>query len=94
MASLVLKLTGDDAHKIRGKLAPDGMQVFSVFDFITIACIKNDKGAFARKWYGDNIKNEDSEYYDEFDGQIHTLKFTGNIFLMLFEICILTTSIT
>jgi hypothetical protein len=49
MASLVLKLTGDDSNNIRGMLAPDGMQVFSVYDFMTIACTKNDNGGYARK---------------------------------------------
>jgi len=79
MASLVLKLTDDDAEEIRGTLTSNGLQVFSIFDFITTACSKKDKGGFARKWYGDNMKYEDSEYYDEFVGQIHTLKIAGKI---------------
>ena len=83
MASLVLKLTGDDTNKIRGMLAPSGAQVFSVYDFLTIACTKNDRGAFARKWYGDNIRDEASEYYNEFVGHIHSLQFPGNFSYML-----------
>ncbi len=78
MASLVLKLTGDDNHKLRGMLAPNGMQVFSVYDFMTVACCKNDKGAFARKWYGENIKDEGSGFHAEFADHTHSLKFPGN----------------
>ena len=79
MVSLALKLTGDDAHKIRGMLAPEGIQMFSVYDFITITCTKNDKGVFARKWYGKNIHKQNADFHDEFVGHVLSLKYTGEI---------------
>jgi hypothetical protein len=79
MASLVLKLTGDDTHKIRGMLAPDGMQVFSVYDFMTIACgyKSKDTGASARKEF-QRLTKDGSEYQGEVMASCHYLKFTGN----------------
>ena len=70
MAELGLWLTSDRNNKIRGMYAPNGLQEFSVFDFITVVCVKNDKGAYARKWFGDNVSDEDSEFYDEFVNDI------------------------
>ncbi len=77
MNSLVLKLTGDDTNKARGTIISGGIQVFSVFDVLTIACAKKDKGAYARKWFGDTIRDESSEYYNEFVGQIYSVQFSG-----------------
>jgi hypothetical protein len=77
MASLQLKLTGDDTNKARGTTI-GGIQVFSVFDVLTTACAKKDKGAYARKWFGDNIRDESSEYYDEFVDQIFYVQFPGD----------------
>ena len=74
----MLKLLGDDSRvKLRGMFAPDGLQVFSVFDFLTIACAKNDKGAYARKWFGDNVKEAESPFHNEFVGQIYSFQFPG-----------------
>ncbi len=77
MASLVLKLTADGNNKLRGMSTQDGMQMWSVYDFLTIACAKNDKGAYARKWFGDNVKSEESEYYDEFVDHLSSFQFPG-----------------
>ena len=87
MTALVLKLTGDNNNNIRGMVNADGVQVFSVYDFITTMCVKNDKGAFARRWYKDNIKSDDSDYSDEFFGNIHSMKFEGNILFYLKNSC-------
>ena len=77
--TLMLKLLGDNSSmKLRGMFAPDGLQVFSVFDFLTIACAKNDKGAYARKWFGDNVKDEGSPFHNEFVGQIQSFQFPGS----------------
>jgi hypothetical protein len=77
MASLVLKLTSDGANDIRGDIFPDGMQVYSAFDFLTKALAKKDKGAYARKWFGDNVRDESSEFYNEFVGQTYSVQFPG-----------------
>jgi hypothetical protein len=36
------------------------------------------KGTYARKWFGDNIRNKYSEYYDEFVDQIYMVQFSGD----------------
>ena len=76
MANLVLKLTGDDSHRIRGMLSPDGMQVFSVYDFITVACAKTDKGVYARKCFG-RLTTDGSEHQNEIVSLCHNLHFPG-----------------
>ena len=54
MSTLLLKLTSNVS--LRGMTSPDGIQVFSVYDFITLACQKTDEGAYARKTYSNLIK--------------------------------------
>jgi hypothetical protein len=76
MASLVLKLTGDDTNKIRGMLAPDGMQVFSVYDFMTIACGYTNSGATARNEFKRMVK-DGSEYKTEIVASCYNLHFPG-----------------
>jgi hypothetical protein len=83
--TLMLKLVGDDSIKLRGMFAPDGMQVFSVYDFISYTCAKNDKGACARNWYKDNVKDDNCTYHNEFNGHIYSLKFPG-MFLASFRL--------
>jgi hypothetical protein len=75
--TLNLKLFGDNNTKLRGMIAPDGLQVFSVYDFMTKTCGKNDKGAYARKWFADHVKDEKSDYHNEFTGHIYSLQFSG-----------------
>jgi hypothetical protein len=77
--TLMLKLVGNDSSKLRGMVAPDGLQVFSVYDFMTKACAKNDKGAYARKWFGEHVKDEYSDYRSEFHGHIYSLQFPGKV---------------
>lgn len=78
MASLVLKLTGDDTHRLRGMLAPDGMEVWSVYDFMTKACGYNSKdvGATARNEFKRLIK-DGSDVKDEVVASSYYLKFPG-----------------
>ena len=70
MANLVLKLTGDDSHRIRGMLSPDGMQVFSVYDFMTRVCGYKDSGATFRKELK-MLTSDGSEYKDEIGASCH-----------------------
>ena len=51
----MLQLTSDAS--LRGMTSPDGLQVFSVYDFITLACQKTDGGAYARKTYSNIMKD-------------------------------------
>jgi hypothetical protein len=41
MSALLLKLAGD--VKVRGTTTHDGMQVFSVYDFINLVCQKMER---------------------------------------------------
>ena len=49
MASLLLKLTSNAS--VRGMTSLNGMQVFSVYDFLTFVCQKTDNGVYARKTF-------------------------------------------
>jgi hypothetical protein len=79
MASLVLKLTGDDTYSLRGMPAADGMQVWSVYDFMTKACRYNSKetGACARNEFKRLIK-DGSDVKDEIVSSCYYLKFPGS----------------
>ena len=70
----MLQLTSNAS--LRGMLSPDGLQVFSVYDFITLACQKTDGGAYARKTYS-NLVKEGCEYRDEIVKNVHNLHFPG-----------------
>ncbi len=81
MTDLILKLTADPEHVLNGVFIEDGRNVFPIFDFITIAYPRgerrdklvktdNQRTAYARKWYTDNLKNENSPYYMEFVDKI------------------------
>ena len=74
MSTLLLKLTSNAS--LRGMVSPDGMQVFSVYDFISLACQKTDGGAYARKTYS-NLVKVGRESRDEIVSQIYCLQFPG-----------------
>jgi hypothetical protein len=74
MANLLLKLTS--SASLRGMVSPDGLQVFSIYDFITKACQKTDTGAYARKTFSNLIK-EGSEFKDEVTTLCHSSRFPG-----------------
>jgi hypothetical protein len=76
MANLVLKLTGDDTNKIRGMLASDGIDVWSVYDFINIACNKPEKSSYAGTTFF-RLTQEDSEFKDEVLTLCKNIKFPG-----------------
>ena len=74
MAQLVLKLMHDS--RVRGMIAQDGIQRFSVYDFISIIARKSDDGAYARKTFGNLIK-EGNEYREELSRYVYSFKFPG-----------------
>ena len=77
MSSLVLKLinNGED-FIVRGKMDEEGIQLFSVFDFITVSCGYKDSGATARKEFVRLIR-EGSEHAEELVASCRYLKFNG-----------------
>ena len=70
MSTLLLKLTPDSS--VRGIVGPDGVQRFSVYDFMTVACQKSDNGSYARKTYSNLIKEG-----SEINNVITFVKFLG-----------------
>ena len=80
--TLMLKLVGDNSTKLRGMLAPDGMQVFSVYDFMTKACGYKDTGATARKEFI-RLTKDGNEFQTEVVALCHYLKFPGTVSVTL-----------
>lgn len=72
--TLMLKLTDDTS--VRGIIAPDGSQRYSVYDFITLACQKSDGGSYARKTFSNFVKDE-SNFKEEVGRNVLNLKFPG-----------------
>jgi hypothetical protein len=71
---LLFKLTSDGS--MRGTVTPDKGAVFSVYDFITKACLKSDT-AYARVTYGNLIKSG-SEYCKEILQLVYSCKLPGS----------------
>ncbi len=65
-----------EGSSVRGMIGPNGMQVFSVYDFISIACGYKDTGATARKMFK-RLTSDDSEYLEETVASCHSLRFPG-----------------
>lgn len=77
MSSLLLKLVDRaEGSSVRGMVGPDGMQVFSVYDFMTNACGYKDTGATARKEFQRLIGNG-SEHQNAVVASCHYCKFSG-----------------
>ena len=77
MSSLVLKLVErPDGSLARGMIGPDGMQVFSVYDFMTTACGYVDTGATARKEFG-RLTKDGSDHKEEIEASCRSLHFPG-----------------
>lgn len=77
MSSLVLKLIDRaEGSSVRGMIGPDGMQVFSVYDFLTISCGYESSGATARKEF-QRLTKDGSEYQREVVALCHYCKFPG-----------------
>ncbi len=70
MSDLVLKLAGD--AKVRGTTTHDDMQVFSVFDCISLVCQKT--AAYSRQVWMCLI-SEDSDYKVECEAFVSTVTF-------------------
>ena len=77
MSSLVLKLIDRaEGSSVRGMIGPDGMQVFSVYDFLTVACGYGNSGASARNEFKRLTKDE-SEFKNEIVASCYSLRFPG-----------------
>jgi len=76
MTDLVFHITGDNGANIRGKELSGGIQVFSVYDFITKACSRNDQGTYARKTF-QLLISDDSEFKSEVISLCQYVKFPG-----------------
>jgi hypothetical protein len=76
MSTLLLKLLDKDGRTIRGMLEKFGNQVFSVYDFMTVACKYESSGATARKEFKRLIR-DGSDYKDEIVASCHSLHFPG-----------------
>ena len=70
MSALLLKLAGD--VKVRGTTTHDGMQVFSVYDFINLVCQKN--GTYALQAWA-RLISENSNFKDEFEFKMESLHY-------------------
>jgi len=78
MSSLVLKLIDKAAgSSVRGMLGPDGIQAFSVYDFMTIACNKPDKSSYANTTFF-RLTQDDSEFKNRILAHCKYMKFPGS----------------
>lgn len=76
MSTLLLKLLDNGGHTIRGMFEKGVTQVFSVYDFMTVACKYESSGAAARKEFK-RLTRDGSEYKDEIVASCHSLHFPG-----------------
>ena len=86
MSSVLLELSiGSSNHRVRGMVAPDGTERFSVYDVLTkIICDiedinehkKNSASARARQYYS-SLVSEASKYRDKILSDVVYLKFTS-----------------
>lgn len=77
MSSLMLKLVETaESSSVRGMIGPAGLQIFSVYDFMTVACGYKDAGAGARKEFK-RLTNDDSTHREEIVASCHSLHFPG-----------------
>lgn len=71
----MLQLTSNAS--LRGMISPDGMQVFSVYDFICVACQKPTSSNYGRLVYS-RLISDGSEYRDEVVASCYNLQFPGS----------------
>jgi hypothetical protein len=77
MTSLVLKLVDRaEGSSVRGMIGPDGLQVFSVYDFMTVACGYGNGGGSARNEFK-RLTKDDSEFKEEIVASCYSLRFPG-----------------
>ena len=88
--NLLMKLASQSDVKLRGRMQSDGSKIISIYDFLSWVYpqserrdkrerTENEKTAFARQWYGDNIKNESGPYHKEFKDKITYVQFSGEM---------------
>ena len=70
MSALLLKLAGD--VEVRGTTTHDGMQVFSVYDFINL--VYQENGTYARQAWALLI-SEDSKFKHEIEFKMESLRY-------------------
>ena len=83
---MILQLTIDNEHAIRGTVLPDGTRRFSVLDFLTILCLCNEEdntegkkraAANARKWFS-RLVSSGSDHCEEITSNVLNMKFPGS----------------
>lgn len=78
MSELMLNLLSrPDGPFVRGMIAPSGMQEYSVYDTLNIACAYKKGGSAARQEFSQLIK-EGSQFRDEVVSMTDYLKFPGS----------------
>ena len=76
MNELVLKLTADGINDARGVIAPDGNEVFSVYDILSRAYTNKDPAGTARKEFHRLIA-DGSDFKEEVSASCYYIKFPG-----------------
>ena len=76
MSTLLLKLLDKGDRNIRGMVDKSGLQVFSVYDFLTVACGYGNSGASARNEFK-RLTRDGSEFKSEVVASCYNLKFPG-----------------
>jgi len=77
MSSLVLKLVdAAEGSSVRGMVGSDGMQIFSIYDFMTNACGYGNSGASARNEFK-RLISDGSEHKNEVVASCYYCKFPG-----------------
>jgi hypothetical protein len=88
--NLLMKLANQSDIKLRGRMQSDGSKIISIYDTLSWVYpqserrdkrerTENEKTAFARQWFGDNIKSESGPYYNEFKDMITYVRFSGEM---------------
>jgi hypothetical protein len=77
MSSLVLNLLNrPGGPAVRGAVIPEDLHVYSVYDFLTIACNKPEKSSYANTTFY-RLTQDDSEFKDELLTLCKNVKFPG-----------------
>ena len=76
MSVLTLCLTSDDARSVRGMVGPDGVERWSVYDFINAVCGKEAGNTYANTVFCRLVK-DGSEHKMEVTSSCSDLKFPG-----------------
>ena len=74
---LILKLVAGNGHTIRGVVAPDGTQRFSVYDFINKSCGKSEDSSYGNTTFF-RLTGDKSTYKNELLSLTQPMKFEGS----------------